>query len=78
MSVIDYGKETVLYDARNKSVHALNPAAMSIWRHCDGATTVTALKEALADEFSGVVDGPDLERDIHTAIAQFREQGLLE
>lgn len=39
VSVIDYGQQTVLYDAQKNKVHALNSTAMRIWRYCDDVTT---------------------------------------
>jgi len=38
--VTDLVDETLVYDLRNHRAHCLNRVAATIWRHCDGRTTV--------------------------------------
>lgn len=41
------GDELVLYDVEHDRAHALNPAAMALWRACDGTANVAELTSRL-------------------------------
>ena len=40
LTVEDLGTELLVYDSSNHKTHCLGPAAATVWRHCDGETTV--------------------------------------
>src|SRR5215213_6424021 len=44
------GDEASVYDWARGHVHALNPTAAYVWRHCDGATSPNAIAAALRQE----------------------------
>jgi PqqD family protein of HPr-rel-A system len=44
--------ELVVYDGRSAQVHVLNATAATLWPLLDGATSVAALAEALAERFA--------------------------
>jgi len=44
------GDEASVYDWARVHVHALNPTAAYVWRHCDGATSPAAIAAALRQE----------------------------
>lgn len=64
----------VLYDEQAQRVHELNLAAASVWRHCDGDTSVSGLTAAMAAE-TGL---PGDEEIVQLALAQLSKAGLLE
>ncbi len=43
--------EVVIYDLKRDKVHALNPTAALVWRHCDGQHTSAELTNLLQAEF---------------------------
>lgn len=53
--------ETLVYDLKRHKAHCLNHTAALVWRHCDGATSESALAELLARE-AGAPPDPDLVR----------------
>lgn len=44
------GDELLVFDAKHRSAHRLNPTAAWVWRHCDGRTTVAQAAQLLAAE----------------------------
>ena len=66
--------EFVLYDEQALRAHELNAAAGSVWRHCDGETSIRSLADAVAAE----TELPADEEIVHLALAQLSKAGLLE
>ena len=66
--------EFVLYDEDAGRAHELNTAAASVWRHCDGETSISALASTLATE----TELPADEEIVHLALAQLAKAGLME
>lgn len=48
--------EVVVYDPDRKQAHSLSRVAMAAWNHCDGATSIDDLRQAVADETGLNVD----------------------
>ena len=67
-------REFVLYDENALRAHELNAAAGSVWRHCDGETSVRGLADAMAAE----TELPADEDIVHLALGQLSGAGLLE
>jgi len=63
----------VLFDERDGVVHELNPSASAVWELIDGARPLSAI----AAEVSALV-GADVSESVATALAEFRDAGLLE
>ena len=72
--VEDVADETVIYDARTKEAHGLNPLATIVFRHCDGETTVGEAA-ALAAERLGKPVTPD---EVMNAVAQLEDRELVD
>ena len=70
------GRDTLLYDPRTDSVHALNPAARQVWDLCDGEHTPSDMAAHLRARFSA---GPehDVDADVQGALALFVREGLI-
>jgi hypothetical protein len=68
------GDEASVYDWARAQVHALNPTAACVWRHCDGATSPDAIAAALRVE-TGV---PEAEAVVDLTLAQLARLHLLE
>lgn len=71
--------EAVLFDVQASMVHLFNAVAGATWLCCDGATTVAAMTDELADTFA-VTDPVDLEslaRAVHDSLTRFAAEGLL-
>src|SRR5207302_1646523 len=56
--VEDLDDEVLVYDQLNARAHCLSGAAASVWRVCDGETTVTELAVRLDLESNGLLEGP--------------------
>src|SRR3954468_20908382 len=67
------GGEASVYDWARRHVHALNPTAAYVWRHCDGATGAQAIAAALREE-RGV---PEAEAVVDITLAQLAGLHLL-
>lgn len=68
------GDEASVYDWARGQVHALNPTAACVWRHCDGATSREAIAAALRVEM-GI---PEAEAVVDLTLAQLARLHLLE
>jgi Coenzyme PQQ synthesis protein D (PqqD) len=68
------GDELVVYDLDRDAVHLLNPVAASIWKHCDGRTTVAELAAALSDE----LELPANDDVVMLALNELQKSHLLE
>jgi hypothetical protein len=62
------GDDLVVYDEATQTAHALAPQAASVWKHCDGASTLEEIARSLAIDEAQVADAPE---QLHVA-------GLLE
>ena len=71
------GRDTLLYDPRTDSVHALNPTARQIWDLCDGQHTPADMAADLRSRFAA---GPerDVEADVQETLALFAREGLID
>ena len=67
--------QTILYDDRSGSVYELSPSASAVWLLLDGEATVADVTLDLA-EILGRSPG-EVAPDVGTALADFRERGLL-
>ena len=68
------GDEASVYDWARAQVHALNPTAACVWRHCDGATSPDAIAAALQREM-GI---PEAEAVVDLTLTQLARLHLLE
>jgi hypothetical protein len=66
--------ELLVYDRDRNKAHCLNETAALIWKHCDGRTTITGIRDLLQDRATEPVD----ERVIWYALDQFTTDHLLE
>ena len=68
------GNEASVYDWARVQVHALNPTAACVWRHCDGATSPDAIAAVLRQEL-GI---PEAEAVVDLTLAKLARLHLLE
>jgi len=68
------GDEASVYDWARGQVHALNPTAACVWRHCDGATSPAAIAAALRRDR----DISEAEAIVDLTLAQLADLQLLE
>ncbi len=66
--------ELVIYDTERNKAHSLNRVASMVWKNCDGATTVSQLRELIAQELNTTVD----EQVVWLALQQLERNRLLE
>lgn len=66
--------ETLVFDLERNRAHCLNRSAASIWKRCDGKTSVREISRAVSTELDIKVD----ERTVWFAISQFNRDHLLE
>ena len=66
--------ELAIYDQRNHRAHELNRTAATVWRHCDGQTSVAEMASAIAADS----DLPGDEGIVEIAIGQLAKAGLLD
>ena len=76
MHGVEIDSESVLYDARNGSLHLLNWSASAVWWSIDGATPIDQLAAELAGRFGTTHDV--MRSDLLTLLAVFGEQELVE
>ena len=67
--------ELVILDRGRGVVHQLNGTATLVWKHCDGARTVSDIAEALSRAYDVSVD--IAERDVAATVRQLAELHLL-
>ena len=58
MIVEELDTELLIYDTARDKAHCLNPAAATVWKHCDGHKTVEELQALIAPE-AGAADSRD-------------------
>src|SRR4051812_44341395 len=68
------GDEASVYDWARLHVHALNPTAACVWRHCDGATSPAAIAGALRQQM-GV---PEAQAVVDLTLRQLARVHLLQ
>ena len=68
------GDEVSVYDSARTQVHALNPTAARVWRHCDGVTSPEAIAAVLRVEM-GI---PEAEAVVDLTLRQLARVHLLE
>jgi hypothetical protein len=73
----DLGDEFLIYSAKHKELHVMNPTAQLIWSMCDGKHSVMAMEEEMRKHFSIPLER-DIRGDIQNAINTFRDKGLLQ
>ncbi|MBA3766998.1 MAG: PqqD family protein [Acidobacteria bacterium] len=66
--------EMLIYDLRRHEAHCLNQTATSVWKHCDGKTTIKGIMKSLAKELQSPVD----ERIVRLALDQLAKFHLLD
>jgi hypothetical protein len=66
--------ETLVFDLERNRAHCLNRSAASIWKHCDGKTSVREISRAVSKAIDAKVD----ERAVWFAISQFNRDNLLD
>lgn len=59
MIVEELDTELLIYDTARDKAHCLNPAAATVWKHCDGQKTVEELQALIAPE-AGAADSRDM------------------
>lgn len=52
----DFQGEVLVYDLERDEAHCLNSLAGSIWRHCDGRTTVSEIAASLSHQGGAALD----------------------
>src|SRR3954451_15298927 len=67
------GDELLVYDLETDEAHCLSATAALVWRHCDGATTVSTVAESLPDD-----DATGRLALVEQALAQLRSRRLLD
>jgi hypothetical protein len=73
--VQEMSDETLVYDLDRHKAHCLNRAAATVWRHCDGRTSVREMAEILHRESS---DLPASESVVWVALDQLGKARLLD
>jgi hypothetical protein len=73
----DMGDETLLYSAKDRIIHILNPTARRIWELCDGAHTVEDMAKALRASFS-IAPEREVLGDIQRTLEVLAEKELLQ
>lgn len=66
--------EILVYDSRRHKAHCLNRTAASLWKRCDGKTTIAQMCELMTEEFGAPVTEPVA----RIGLAQLRRARLLE
>ena len=69
--------EAVLYSAKQRALHVLNPTAQLIWELCDGGHTPEEMEQALRARFA-VSAAQDVMRDVQKTLEMFSTKGLLQ
>lgn len=66
--------ETLVFDLERNRAHCLNRSAASIWKHCDGKTSIREISKAVSQALDAKID----ERAVWFAISQFNKDHLLD
>ncbi|GJQ48662.1 MAG: hypothetical protein HKUEN01_10480 [Candidatus Kuenenia stuttgartiensis] len=73
----DIGKEVVLRNVDEKTIHVLNTTARIIWELCDGEHTIGDIERKLRETFS-IPDDTNIRNDIVNTLNALTEKGMLE
>jgi len=73
----DIGKEVVLRNVDEKTIHVLNTTARIIWELCDGEHTIWDMERQLRETFS-IPDDTNIRNDIVNTLNALTEKGMLE
>ncbi|MBW7942552.1 MAG: PqqD family protein [Candidatus Kuenenia stuttgartiensis] len=73
----DIGKEVVLRNVDEKTIHVLNTTARIIWELCDGEQTIGDMERQLRETFS-IPDDTNICNDIVNTLTVLAEKGMLE
>ena len=72
--VRELDEETIVYELETDRAHCLDPISATVWKHCDGRTTVTELVDILRQ----TQQAPLAEDAVWQAILQLAQYDLLE
>jgi len=67
--------EALLYDPVSMSTHRLNETGLSIWKQCDGGTSVETIYERLADQYE--VSSSEAEKHVLRMVKELERQSLI-
>lgn len=70
------GSQAILYDQPNGRAHVINRSAAQIWELCNGQSTADDICVALATFYH--MPAADVQADVHTILATFRELCVLD
>jgi len=73
----DMGRESLLYSAKGKVIHVLNPTAKLIWELCDGAYTIEGMEREVRVNFSTSEEHNAIE-DIKQTLDLFVSKGIID
>jgi hypothetical protein len=74
LTVRELASETLVYDHERNKAHCLNRAAVLVWRHCDGQTSLADLARMLHDRLHVC----EAEAMVRLALEQLSRRHLLE
>ncbi len=69
--------EWVIFDPAADRLHALNLSAALVWTHCTGTHLVGEIAAAVGRAFDRPAPEDEIVRDVESAVARFRAEGLL-
>jgi pyrroloquinoline quinone biosynthesis protein D len=75
LDIEDTGEDVLLYRDDEETSFYLNGTAALVWRLCDGQRTGADIEELLAAAYP---DEPAVATDVHLALAELLERGLIE
>jgi hypothetical protein len=76
LTLVEIDGEALVYDPRTEGIHHLNPMASIVYQLTDGKATVSETACGIAEAFGARVE--DVERDVKSAVREFRNLQLLE
>lgn len=71
------GKEWMLYDEKNESIHIINSTAEFVWRLCDGSHSIDEIKQELMNIYR-ISEGIDVRKDVDSIIEKFHQLKILQ
>lgn len=71
------GKEWMLYDSKNESIHIINSTAEFVWRLSDGSRSIDEIKQELMNTYQ-ISEGIDIGKDVDSIIEKFHELKVLQ